>query len=65
MMDGLHASAGPSPGGSHAGTVQFCGLGGPMLGPPVGLVEMAAFSYSQGPTGYRMELRLFVGSKGF
>lgn len=40
-------------------------LVGLMLGPPVGLVEMAAFSYSQGPTGYRMELRLFVGSKGF
>ena len=35
------------------------------LGPPVGLVEMAAFSNSQGPIGYRMELRLFVGSKGF
>lgn len=38
---------------------------GPMLGPPAGLVEMAAFSYSQGPIAYRMELRLFVGSKGF
>lgn len=35
------------------------------LGPPVGLVEMAAFSYSQEPIGSRIELRLFIGSKGF
>lgn len=38
---------------------------GLMVGPPVGLVEMAAFSYSQEPIGSRIELRLIVGSKGF